>query len=146
MEIKPIFKDDKLWNKTINYAKNCSWSAGKNLSELMENNRFSDIERIFVAIENGNIAGFCTFSENDCIPNVDYTPYISFVFVDELYRGNRISEKMICAVIAYAKQINFNKIFIVSGEINLYEKYGFIKIDQKMASYGKEAQIFMKKI
>ena len=146
MEIKAIFKDDNWWNKTINYAKNCSWVAGKSLAEIMENNWFSDCERVFIAIENENIIGYCTFSEKDCIPDVNYTPYISFIFVDELYRGNRISEKMIISVIKYAKQINYSKIYIVSGEINLYEKYGFIKIDQKMASYGKVAQIFIKEI
>jgi predicted GNAT family N-acyltransferase len=146
MKIKPIFQYDEWWQKTIDYAKNCSWGAGPVLAKQMERNEFSDWERVFIAIENGNIAGYCTFAKKDCIPNPDYTPYIGFVFVGEPYRGNRISEKMICSVIEYAKQINFNKIYIVSGEINLYEKYGFIKIDQKMADYGKEAQIFMKKI
>ena len=146
MEIKEIFKDDAWWRKTINYAKNCSWNAGKSLAEIMENNWFSDCERIFITIDNENIIGYCTFTEKDCIPDVNYTPYIGFIFVEEKYRGNRISEKMIFRVIEYAKQINYNKIYIVSGEINLYEKYGFIKIDQKMANYGKEAQIFMKEI
>jgi N-acetylglutamate synthase-like GNAT family acetyltransferase len=53
---------------------------------------------------------------------------------------------MICTVIEYAKQYKFNKVYIASRDINFYEKYGFIKIDQKMATYGKEAQIFIKNI
>jgi N-acetylglutamate synthase-like GNAT family acetyltransferase len=34
-------------------------------------------------------------------------------------------------VIEYAKELNFNEIYIVSDHINLYEKYGFTKIDEK---------------
>jgi hypothetical protein len=81
MEIKAIFKNDEWWKKTINYAKECSWGAGASLAKDMENNSFSDWERVFIAIENGNIAGYCTFAKKDCIPNVDYTHYIGFVFV-----------------------------------------------------------------
>lgn len=31
----------------------------------------------------------------------------------------------------YAKSIGFEKVYLVSGENGLYEKYGFIKIDDK---------------
>jgi len=131
MEIKPVFSNEILWQKTIEYSKNCSWSAGPKLAKIMENNGFTEWERVFIAIDNENIIGYCTFTKKDCIPNVEYTPYIGFIFVDEQYRGNRISEKMILTVIEYAKSIQFGEIFIVSDHINLYEKYGFIKIDEK---------------
>ena len=104
MEIKLILKSDEWWQKTIDYAKNCSWKAGESLAKQMERNDFSDWERVFIAIADENISGYCTFVEKDCIPNVDYTPYIGFLFVGEPYRGNRISEKMINTVIEYAKQ------------------------------------------
>jgi len=49
----------------------------------MKNQGFSDWERVFVALLDNNIVGYCTLSKKDCIANVTYTPYISFLFVDE---------------------------------------------------------------
>jgi len=145
MEIKQVFENDDLWQKTINYGKNCSWKAGKYLAKNMEKNKFIEWERVFVALDKGNIAGYCSFVNKDCIPNVDYSPYISCIFVGEEYRGKRLSENMILMVIEYAKELNFNEIYIVSDHINLYGKYGFIKIDEKM-DYWNNLESINKKI
>jgi len=142
LKIKMLTYDDPLWEKTACYAENCSWKAGYKLSELMKNNGFSDWERVFVVLIDGNIAGYCTLSKNDCIPNVEYTPYIGFIFVGESYRGNRISEKLCLTAIEYAKSIGFDRVYLVSDHINLYDKYGFIKIDEKEAPWGAMQTIF----
>jgi ribosomal protein S18 acetylase RimI-like enzyme len=146
MKIESIVYENILWQKTIDYAKNCTWRAGPFLAKQMEKNEFSDWERVFVAIDDNNIAGYCTFAKKDCIPNVDYTPYIGFIFVGEQYRGNRLSEKMILYVVDYAKKLNFNKIYIVSDHINLYEKYGFVKIDERKDNWNNDEKIYMKMI
>jgi ribosomal protein S18 acetylase RimI-like enzyme len=142
MEIKAIFPNDELWNKTINYGKNCSWKAGPFFAKQMEENKFTEWERVFVAIDDNNIAGYCTFVKNDCIPDVNYTPYISCIFVGEQYRGKRLSEKMILTVIEYAKKNKFSEVYIVSNHVNLYEKYGFIKIDEKKDYWNNDEKIY----
>jgi ribosomal protein S18 acetylase RimI-like enzyme len=142
MEIKSIFPNDKLWQKTIEYGKNCSWKAGPIFAKQMEQNIFTEWERVFVAIEDANIAGYCTFVKNDCIPDVEYTPYISCIFVGEKYRGKRLSEKMILTLMEYAKKLKFDEIYIVSNHINLYEKYGFIKIDEKIDYWNNIEKIY----
>jgi hypothetical protein len=35
-----------------------------------------DWERIFVAIENNDIAGHCSLNERDSVPDVEYTPCV----------------------------------------------------------------------
>ena len=142
MEIRQIFSNDSLWQKTIDYGKNCSWKAGITFAKKLENNNFSEWEGVFIAIDDNKIAGYCTFEKKDCIPEVEYTPYISCIFVGEEYRGKRLSEKMILYVMDYAKKLNIMEIYIVSDHINLYEKYGFKKIDEKMAHWGKMQSIF----
>lgn len=142
MEFKLIKADDFLWDLVMEYAKNCSWKAGPFLAEQMNQNAFSDWERIVVALDNSDIAGYCTISKTDCIPDVSYTPYIGFMFVGEKYRGNRLSEQLIKFAITYAKDIGFTQIFIVSGEKGLYEKYGFVKVDDKVDFWGNCEQIF----
>lgn len=47
------------------------------------------------------------------------------MFVGEKYRGNRLSQKLIIKAMAYAKDLGFKKIYLVSDHENLYKKYGF---------------------
>jgi len=142
MEIRALQFEDDLWNRVIQYAESCSWKAGLFLAKQMLENRFSDWERIFVATEGTNIVGYCTIAKTDCIPNVSYTPYIAFIFVGEEYRGQRLSEQLIKCALAYAKDIGFKQVFLVSEEKGLYEKYGFTKIDDKKDLWGNDEQIF----
>ena len=143
MHIESLIYSDKLWQGVAEYAQNCSWGAGANLSKQMKEGHFSDWERVFAAFDGDHIVGYCTFAKNDCIPNVPYTPYIGFVFVGEQYRGKRISEKLILSALAYAKKLGFDKVYLVSDHVNLYEKYGFVKIDEKEAPWGAMETIFM---
>ena len=62
----------------------------------MKENGFLPWERVLAACEGEEIVGFCTLSQKDELPeNLPYAPFIGFVFVEERYRGRRISEKMI---------------------------------------------------
>ena len=144
MNFRTITSADELWRKVRNYAENCSWRAGKTLANAMDNHGFIDWERVVVAIDNGKICGYCTVSKTDCIPDVDYTPYIGFMFVGEEYRGHRLSQQLIEYAIDYIKDIGFDRAYIVSDHENLYEKYGFRVIDRKNAPWGAEEKIYMR--
>ena len=69
MEIKPLTNhDEELWEKVAEYAEHCSWGdTAKYLSNRMKNNEFLDWERVFVALENKTIKGFCALSKT-CHP------------------------------------------------------------------------------
>ena len=147
MENIKIFKIDKknlFWDKLIIFAKKCSWNVGKHLAKMMINSDFSDWESVFIATSNEDIVGFCTFLKTDYYPDNRYSPWISSIFVNESHRGNKISEKMINHVICYAKQIGFTKVYISSDITGLYEKYGFLKIDELVNYSGDSDNIFMK--
>ena len=85
MKFRLLDSTDHFWQIAKKYAENCSWRAGKNLAFLMKENQFSDWEKVIVVTENEDICGFCTVQKNDCIPDVSYTPYVSYIFVDEKY-------------------------------------------------------------
>ena len=143
MEILMMRKGHPLWNRTISFAQACSWKAGPYLAERMRENAFQDWERVIVASEDGGIAGFCTFTERDELPEESgYSPFIGFVFVDERYRGRRISEKMIRQALGYAETLGFRAVYILSGEQGLYEKYGFEKTGDVSTIYGTTDQLF----
>jgi len=142
MKITLLKPTDNQWEQVAEYARNCSWRAGENLAQRMDNHEFSDWERVIVAQIEDKIVGFCIVSKTDCIPDVAYMPYISYVFVDEVYRGNRISEKLCQAALQHLQQAGFGEVYLVSGEQGLYEKYGFVKIDEKQAFWGDMQSIF----
>ncbi len=146
MIIKAITASDEMWNKVKSYAYNCSWRAGKSLANAMKNKDFKDWERVIVAFNNDEICGYCTVAKTDCIPNLNYTPYIGYLFVDEKYRGNRLSQKLIIYSMTYLDSVGFDKVYLVSDHENLYEKYGFKVIDRKMSPWGSEEKIYIQKI
>ena len=146
MNIFSINSKDNLWNKLIDYANSCDWEAWPILAQKMNENNFLDWERIFVAIENEQIIGFCTFTKEDWIPDYEYSPFVWFMFVDKNYRWKRLSEQMINEVEKYAKTLNFEKLYIVSDHKWLYEKYWFEKCDEKIDEFGRVENIFFREI
>lgn len=144
MEIYTLTSTHDKWESVAAFAEKCSWKAGKYLAELMRGDTFKEWERVFAAFENGEPVGFCTLSEKDELdPKYPYTPFIGFVFVDEAYRGNRLSGKMIEKVLEYAKSIGYDKVYVMSGERGLYEKYGFSYMGDYESIYGGTDQLFV---
>ena len=128
-------------------ADRCSWRAGPLLAEKMKKNDFKEWERVCAACVGGKVAGFCIVAEKDELPEkYPFTPFIGFVFVAEEYRGKRLSEKMIQHGAAYACHLGYEQIYIMSGEIGLYEKYGFVKLGDFETIYGNVDQLFVMNI
>lgn len=146
MKIEKIDEKSIYFNELINYARTCSWVAGDHLADLLENDAFIDWESAFAAIVDQRIVGFCTFMKTDYYPDNKYFPWISTIFVDEEYRGKRISQRMIETVVAYAKSFQFSHVYIPSDMIGFYEKYGFEKIDELENYDGDVDAIFVKEI
>lgn len=146
MEIKAITsQDNDLWERVASYAQSCSWQeTGKSLSTRMKNNEFTDFERVFAALQDNEIAGFCALTKTCSLSPIEYTPFIGFVFVGEPYRGNRISKKLCLSAARHAKEAGFDKVYLYSDIKNLYEKYGFVKIGEKTAPWGTIQSIYMK--
>ena len=137
----------KYWKETISFAERCSWKAGAFLAKKMQENEFKEWERVCAICVNGRVAGFSTFTERDELSEqYDFTPFIGFVFVDERYRGKRLSEMMIQSIISYSKELGYEKVYIMSGEIGLYEKYGFVKLGDYETIYGSVDQLFVQTI
>ena len=132
-----------MWQKTAAFARECSWRAGPYLAERMEKEAFTGRERVIACLDGERVAGFCTFSEKDSLPDGDaHTPFIGFVFVDEAYRGKRLSQRMIDRACLHAADLDYDAVYIVSGEKGLYEKYDFQKIGDVKTVHGTVEQLF----
>lgn len=146
LEIKGLTHYDEEWNCTMEYIEMCSWKAGKSLAKKMKEHYFRDWERVFIVKAKENICAFATFSKEDGISGLEYSPYIGYIFVDEKWRGQRISERLIYYIIQYAKQFGFENIYIVSDHKGLYEKYGFEVIDRKLNQKDILEKIYRKRL
>lgn len=147
MKILLIQSGHPFWEKTISFARNCSWKAGPILASRMEKNDFLDWERVIIALDHEAVIGYCTLSEKDELPDeYIFSPFVGFVFVDEDHRGKRISEQMIEQAVHYAKELGYQSIYLMSGEKGLYEKYGFSKIGEYETIYGTVDQLFQRTV
>ena len=143
MKIILMEEGHPLWEKTAAYAQNCSWKAGRVLAKCMLEKGFLPWERVIAAVDSESVAGFCTLTRQDELPEqYGFSPFIGFVFVDERYRGNRLSGQMIRHALRYAEKIGFHAVYIMSGEHGLYEKYGFEKLGDFETIHGTTDQLF----
>ena len=146
MEVIRLLPENPIWNKTIDFAENCSWVAGKHFAQLLRENRFTDWEAAFAAVEDGEVIGYCTFLKEDYYPENRYSPWISSLFVDEVFRGRGIAGKLIKAAEEYAKANGFIIVYIPSDMSGFYEKYGYEKIDSLINYGGDTDDIFRKEL
>lgn len=138
MRIESLTAENPLWERLAAYAEACSWRAGPSLARDMRAGKFVDWERVFCAVDGDDIAGYCVLTKTDCIPDKPYTPWVGFVFVDEKHRGMRLSERLIDAASAYAGTLGFDRVYLCTDHVGLYEKYGFVKIDSAPAEWDAD--------
>ena len=136
IELQKVDKGTPLAEDLLNFVKNFSWlDVKEHTVRVLENWEFEEWETPFVAIVNGQIVGMTTIMKSDYYPLPEIFPWISTLFVSEEYRGKRISKKLIDFANEYAKGIGFDKTYIPSVHIGLYEKYGYTYI-KDIVNYG----------
>ena len=144
MKFYALTASDPLWETAMAYARRCSWGAGPYLAGMMEENAFSDWERVVLGMdEQGNPFGFCTVVREDCIPDPAMYPLIGFVFIDERCRGRRLSQNMIEFASEYLKDQGFRQVYLGSDHVELYEKYGFHPVMTYMSHRGVEETAYL---
>ena len=146
MNIHIIDKTNSLWLPVAEYADTCSWAACQRMASAMRENKIVDWERVFVIEESSKLIGFCTLSKSQDFPGSEYAPLIKWLFVEEKYRGQRLSQRLIESASEYAKNIGYNRIYLTTWHEGLYEKYGFVKICDKEVRDGYFEGIYGKNI
>lgn len=135
-EIKKVYKDTELADKLIRFVEDFSWKdVQEHTLRVLRNWEFSEWETMFAALIDNQIVGMASIMKTDYYPLPEIFPWISSVFVDEKHRGHRISERLIMAANEYAKAAGFDKTYIPTEHIGLYEKYGYRYL-KDIVNYG----------
>ena len=145
--IKKVDKDTETAVALLDFVKSFSWNEVKEHTvRVIGNWEFEAWETPFVAIADGCIVGMVTVMKTDYYPLPEIYPWISTLFVSEEYRGNRIGAKLIDFANEYAKNLGFEKTYIPSEHVGLYEKYGYSYIKEIVNYAGGKDHLYAKSL
>ena len=93
-----------------------------------------------------NIIGCGGLLSNDFISRMDFTPWLSSLYVEENMRGQNFGSKLIEYIVNDAKNAGYNKIYLATEHIGYYEKYGFEYVATGYHPWGESSRIYTKNI
>lgn len=143
---------DYFYNKNekwIDKIRSCDWRAAKFLADLLEQNTFHKTlgnGSLFIMADGEKPVAFCTLTHRDCIEDDNLFPWIGFVFTAPEYRGHRYSGEVIGVACERAVRQGFDKVYLATDHIGLYEKYGFTYMESRNDIYNEESRIYFKEI
>ena len=136
LSVVKVEKDTPFAQEFLHFVENCSWTEVRDhIAGLIREWKFTDWETMFAAVKDGRIVGMASVLKTDYYPLPEIFPWVSCVFVEKPYRGQRISEKLIDAANRYAKEQGFTKTYIPTEHKGLYERYGYTYV-KDIVNYG----------
>ena len=105
-----------------------------------------DNTKVFMLVDGEKLLSFCTFAEKDDIQPTELTPWIGFVYTFPDYRGNHYAGKLLAHVELLAKEEGVKRIHISTGEIGLYEKYGYEFWQMMKDMDGENSRVYIKDV
>ncbi len=128
----------------------CEWAGGKYLHELLENGSFFDMAgegaRVLMLVEGDELISFCTYAPKDDIQPTDLTPWVGFVYTYPQFRGKRYFGLLLDEALRLAKAQGFDKLYISTDHIGLYEKYGCEFLTEMTDVRGDMSRVYFKEV
>lgn len=147
VEIRKVDKDTPLAHQLAEFVKHFSWEAVKEHTlQSLRQWPFTDWETMFAAVAEGQIIGMASLLKTDYYPLPEICPWVSSIFVTEAWRGMRISQMLIDYANDYARELGFDKTYIPSEHIGLYEKYGYRYLKDIVNYGGDTDRLYVKEI
>ena len=128
----------------------CPWGAVRFLTDLLEKGTFYDMlggwGDLYLLVDGEELVAFGTLTGQDAIRDESMTPWIGFVFVQPEYRGHRYSQLLLNHCEAEAAKLGYSKIYIGTDHIGLYEKYGYIYMENRLDYWDDDTRILFKEL
>ena len=147
MQIVKVEKDTPFAAEFLRFVENCSWTEVRDhIAGLVRDWQFTDWETMFAAVKDGKIVGMASLLKTDYYPLPEIFPWVSCVFVEKEYRGERISGALIDAANSYAKEQGFTKTYIPTEYTGLYERYGYTYVKDIVNYGGGTDRLYVKEL
>ncbi len=128
----------------------CDWGAARFLVELLEKETFLDMlggwGELYLLMDGEDLVAFATLTGQDAIRDESLTPWIGFVFTQPEYRGHRYSAQLLSHCEEEAAKRGYSKVYIATDHIGLYEKFGYVYMENRMDYWGDDTRILFKKL
>lgn len=126
------------------------WTAGQYLHRMLSQGVFSDFAgkdpKLLLLTEGDELIAFCTYTERDDVPNTELRPWMGFVYTFPRYRGHRYTGHLFQAVEALARAEHAENVYITTGHVGLYEKYGCEFYQMMDTRSGEPSRVYRKHI
>lgn len=132
----------------IQQIKAIDWQAGPFLMKRYETGNLDNQDVIIVLTTPENqLIGFVALLKNDIEKTpLPYAPFLSTLYVSNNFRNQHFSNHLISLIINKAKQLNYIKLYTMTEHVGLYEKFGFIEIDQTLDFQNRQMRILKKSL
>ena len=128
----------------------CDWSAARFLVELLRKGTFHETlggwGDLYFLMDGENLVSFATFSGQDSVRDESLTPWIGFVYTVPAYRGHHYAGQVLAYAEAQAASRGYNKIYIATDHVGLYEKYGYSYQENRIDCWGSDQQVLYKNL
>ena len=147
MEIIEYFASE---NKEYWLSRICdsNWDAGKYLGYLLKSGEVFSLlgqgTRVLLLTEGDELCAFCTLAEMDDIQPTDLTPWVGFVYTFEKFRGKGLMGRLLSQAESLAAADGKGAVYISTGHIGLYEKYGYEFLQTMKNINGEDSRAYVK--
>jgi len=147
MEIINYFESNAqaVWLEQI---RSCDWSAARFLSELLQKNTFEEIlggwGSLYLLTDGETLVSFATLTGQDAVRDESMTPWIGFVFTNPQYRGHHCAGQLLHHAENHAAELDYGRVFISTDHVNLYEKYGYTYLENRVDCWGYDTRVLYK--
>ncbi len=147
MQIINYFESD-IKQELVKKLEAIDWSAAKFLVELLKENRFYEMlggeGELYLLMYDESLVSFLTLTRQDTVRDESMYPWIGFVYTVPEYRGNRYSEKLMNHAENEARKKGFDKVYVATDHIGLYEKYGYEYLENRIGYWGDDNRVLYK--
>jgi len=102
----------------------------------------SPLPQWYLLEKDSEIIGSTGLITNDFISRMDLYPWICGVFIEEKHRGSAYASLLFEKAKRDALKGGFKRLYLSTGHIGYYEKYGFHYIGQGYHPWGEESRIY----
>ncbi len=148
MEVISFYKSGRQqhWLKEI---ERCDWGAGTYILELLSKGKFfetlGESSEFLMLTDGDELISFCTFAERDDIPGTVLSPWVGFVYTYPKHRGHRYVGLLFDEAERLAKVRGISQVYISTGHVGLYEKYGCEYLTDMRDMRGEMSRVYVKR-
>lgn len=118
----------KEWGSKTNSDEEFRAKINKKISKII-NNFNNPLYCKLVLLDDNILIGFISIFPTDGEERKDLSPWYATMYVKEEFRGKGYSKVLNNAILEEAKKRGFKKLYLKTGLINYYEKFGAIFLD-----------------